>query len=135
MLIRIALPVLFVLAACTAPQSDLQPETTPTKMPSPASSPVMDDHGFDATLQASCAEDGGSYQRAGMLGQYRCILPFSDAGKSCSDASDCEGKCLAIDGSTAGEASARGQCAPDNNPFGCYAEVRNGVVGATRCVD
>ncbi len=87
---------------------------------------------------ADCGAAGGQWERAGMLGQYRCTFYFQDAGNVCADGADCMGKCLAEDSVSDYDAppgTQRGVCAPSDSPFGCYAEVSNGTVGAMLCVD
>lgn len=88
--------------------------------------------------QAECTENGGTVRQEGLLGLYRCVLPYNDAGKTCSDPSDCEGRCLGDDSVTDYQAEpgeAQGLCEADDSPFGCFAEIEGGVVGAALCVD
>lgn len=86
----------------------------------------------------SCASSGGMIQARGRLGTPMCVHPYSDAGKSCSDKSDCQGRCLADPGADGlpklGEA-ATGRCQADDKLFGCYAELRDGKARAAICVD
>lgn len=87
-----------------------------------------------AVDQAACSAAGGEVRQEGMLGMYRCVTPYADAGKGCRGKSDCEGKCISTgDVATGGEAT--GQCQKDDSPFGCYAEVEGGVVQAALCID
>lgn len=63
----------------------------------------------------------------------RCVLNYADAGKLCTDSSQCQGDCL-------GEASEatppnQGRCAPTSNRFGCRTEIKNGVAQPTLCID
>lgn len=73
-----------------------------------------------------CALKGGTPM------EYRaCIIPNCDAGRPCTDSSQCVGSCYA--GHTSGGAGP-GVC--DAPSFGCFAEVRNGVVdGRMVCID
>lgn len=87
-----------------------------------------------AVDQEACAAAGGEVRQEGMLGMYRCVKPYSDAGKECRSGSDCEGKCISTGEAATGEEAA-GQCQKDDSPFGCYAEVEGGVVQAALCVD
>jgi len=70
-----------------------------------------------------------------------CVTPYPDAGKRCSDSSECAGDCLVdltahCDGAgkcTAPEVPASGTgafgtCEVDNDPCGSRIEVINGVV-------
>lgn len=84
----------------------------------------------------ACADKGGEIRQEGMLGTWRCRVPYADAEKACQDKADCEGKCLLPPASEAatGEA-ATGACQANDSPFGCYAEVVEGKVAAALCVD
>ena len=86
----------------------------------------------------ACATAGGTIQSRGKASQPTCVLPYTDAGKSCSGKKDCQGRCLANEGPGGlpklGEATA-GHCQPDNKLFGCYAEVEGGKAKAAICVD
>ncbi|MEM8772659.1 MAG: M1 family metallopeptidase [Pseudomonadota bacterium] len=86
----------------------------------------------------ACEAAGGVVRPEGLLGLPRCVKPYSDAGTTCVDGSDCEGRCLSADGVTDYEArpgEARGLCEADDSPFGCFAEINRGTVGAALCVD
>ena len=88
--------------------------------------------------EAACLAGGGVVRPAGMLGMPRCVTPYADAGKKCQDASDCAGRCLADDSVTdydAREGEMIGLCEADDSPFGCFAEITDGKLGAALCVD
>ncbi len=88
--------------------------------------------------EEACVGRGGEVRQEGLLGLWRCVVPYGDAGASCSDASDCEGRCFARDDVTDYEAepgAAVGVCEADNSPFGCFAEIENGDVAPMLCVD
>lgn len=84
--------------------------------------------------RASCLASGGKVERAGILGAERCTKPYSDGGKPCADSSQCDGQCRAPSGKEMGDISL-GVCQMDDNPFGCHAEVSNGIVEPTLCAD
>lgn len=84
--------------------------------------------------QEACSKAGGEVRQEGMLGMYRCVKPYADAGKSCRSKSDCEGKCLAADDATPDQETT-GVCQADDSPFGCYAEVEDGRITNAICVD
>jgi len=84
--------------------------------------------------QEACAASGGVVRQEGMLGMYRCVRPFADAGKACRSKSDCEGKCLATDDATPDQ-DVIGACQAEDSPFGCYAEVEDGKIQNAICVD
>lgn len=83
----------------------------------------------------ACHAAGGDIRPAGMRGWQHCIQSFPDAGNSCADASDCMGRCLNSGEFVGAGAAVTGQCAADDDPFGCYQEISNGVAGAGICVD
>ena len=146
--------ILLAIAACgrsdpapaqsPAPQAASEPAPEPT--PEPAAGAQMEPIGEAVSLdemrdrslaeidKAECARKGGEVRQEGMLGLYRCVLPYKDAGTVCRSSDDCEGKCLASDGLAVG-AAAEGTCQPTDSPFGCYAEIEDGKVAAAICVD
>lgn len=86
----------------------------------------------------ACAAKGGEVRAEGMLGLPRCVIPYADAGAICTSSSDCGGKCLGNDEVTdynAKPGEMRGLCAPNDSPFGCYAEIIDGTADAFLCVD
>lgn len=75
---------------------------------------------------------GGFMERRGLTPWPTCVIPYSDAGKSCSDGGDCQGQCLLkydgnVDAHPIGTA-ASGQCQPQEPAIGCYAQIRQGLV-------
>ena len=87
-----------------------------------------------AAADKQCKALGGTLQQAGRMGRYACYAQNSDGGQSCGDSSECEGDCRAI-GDTPTGRRAVGRCTADSVPFGCHAEIKNGVVGPYLCVD
>jgi len=85
----------------------------------------------------ACAAKGGRVEQGGLLGYWNCVIPFTDAGKVCSDKSDCEGGCYASDNTErdAPAGKAMGKCQATNSPFGCRAEIRSGTLQPFMCVD
>jgi|GEM_PF-2390373 len=70
---------------------------------------------------AQCTASGGHWQRVCMMGTLACVTPYADAGKACTDGSECAGKrCLAPSGTASlpGQGPMQGQCITNNNP--CY---------------
>ncbi len=84
--------------------------------------------------KAACDATGGEIRQEGMLGMYRCVKPYADAGKECRSKSDCEGECRVIGDEMAGE-EAVGACQVNDSPFGCYATIEEGKVANAICVD
>ena len=62
-----------------------------------------------------------------------CTIPTGDAGKSCTDSSECERRCLTGVGEPGKQVT--GQCQSSNQPFGCWAEVLKGVAQPGLCID
>lgn len=87
-----------------------------------------------AVDKEACAAAGGEVRMEGMLGMYRCVKPYADAGKACRSGADCEGKCLATDDAMPDD-EVVGACQADDSPFGCYAEVEDGKITDVICVD
>lgn len=85
--------------------------------------------------QHQCRTEGGSVRGVGMFGTPACVKPFADAGRACSDKSECEGLCEAADDAVIGSRSA-GTCQKDTHDFyGCYNEVKQGLVIGGMCFD
>jgi len=110
---------LSLLAAC-APAA---------QAPTPAApSPTVE--GADA----SCAARGGSMQPVGRLQRPTCVVPYADAGKTCSDKADCQGACIA-EGNLEAQGATTGLCQKTNVQFGCFAKIVNGKATAAICID
>tara|TARA_X000001316_G_scaffold6537_1_gene1601 strand:+ start:1621 stop:2190 length:570 start_codon:yes stop_codon:yes gene_type:complete len=89
------------------------------------------------TERASCEAAGGTVARDGLLGWEQCIQRFADAGKACSDNSDCLGQCrLTSSADMPGQdVKVTGTCQVTDTPFGCYATVEHGRATPMLCVD
>lgn len=85
-------------------------------------------------LAAACSAKGGSVQPVGRAQIPTCVIPYADAGKACTDKSQCEGACIA-DGNQESQDAVAGQCQKTNRQFGCYAKIVNGKSTGTICVD
>ncbi len=86
--------------------------------------------------QEECKARGGNVFPVGILQMPACVIRNEDAGKECSDHSQCIGLCLIQDKYVEINTKAYGTCQHDNMPFGCSAEVKAGVVDSyTICVD
>ena len=87
-----------------------------------------------------CKASGGKIEKVGIVGTPACVIPTADAGKTCSDSSECQGRCLVEDWE--GDrpprigTQSKGMCEASNLTFGCIAEVRRGrIATAFVCVD
>lgn len=87
------------------------------------------------TSEPSCIAKGGQWQRVGRIQQLSCVLPTSDAGKACTDASQCEMLCLATGSDVVPGTAVTGQCSASTNIFGCKTRVKDGKVEGTLCID
>ena len=83
---------------------------------------------------ASCAARGGTMQPVGRQQRPTCVVPYADAGKTCSDKADGPGACIAV-GNLAALGATTGQCQKTNVQFGCYAKIVGGKATAAICVD
>ena len=115
-----------VLAACSptpapAPALPLQDEPEPPKM---------------TVTTSSCTARGGQMQQVGRAQTWQCVVNYADAGKRCTDASQCEGQCeIAGNSGIAAGTAATGVCQADSNRFGCRTTVKDGKAEATLCID
>lgn len=115
-----ALVLAIALAAC-APTAE-----TPAPTPTPA--PVVD--------AQACAAQGGSIQPVCRRQIPLCVIAYKDAGKTCRDDADCQGRCLYEGEPPADrETVVTGQCQANSNPCGCFAEVEAGHYTRGVCVD
>ena len=102
--------------------------------PMAAPEPQRPSYTLTQAQRQQCLASGGKVERAGLLGAERCTLSYGDAGKVCTDSSQCLGKCVAdLDG--ANKINISGTCQKTDNPFGCYAFVENGRTGPALCAD
>ncbi len=122
-----------VLLASCSPTTAPGTPTTPTGPAQDLSVPPGQTP--TATQNAACSAQGGTYGRGGLGGFWHCVIPYADADKPCSDASDCRGACLAPPNQTPVRGQPPGRCAASNSQFGCYSRVEKGVVGPGLCVD
>jgi hypothetical protein len=87
---------------------------------------------------AECTAKAAFLDHRGMFGKVMCVTPFPDAGKACSDKSNCSGRCIIAYeklGGIADPSHATGQCQADDAQFGCYSEIVGGKVTQPICVD
>ena len=89
-----------------------------------------------------CLSNGGEWGAIGEMDEGFCVLPTSDAYKTCNDKDDCEGYCVATltedEESTINEGKSiekKGQCSLWTSVFGCNALVENGKVNYITCTE
>lgn len=85
--------------------------------------------------QEQCKSEGGTIRGVGMFGTPACVKPFPDAGKTCSDESECQGICKAPENAALGSHST-GTCQADTHDiYGCYDKIERGTVVGGMCFD
>lgn len=110
--------------------------SSPTGEPAaPADASQLTDAGDTQT--DDCAARGGEMRRVGRMGSLQCIVPYADAGQSCTDSDQCAGDCRLPEGAKVPlqGGPVTGVCQANNDRFGCYTTVENGRAGPTICVD
>jgi putative hemolysin len=111
---------------------------TPSQAPQAASVPEANQsfaRDMSAADRATCTSSGGRVERRGRLGAELCVKPFADAGKQCTDTSQCQGKCVGTADQASSTVPVSGQCQADNRLFGCYSEIKAGKAVNAICVD
>jgi len=127
----LALMACAMLAACAPTPAPTDPQPVPVAQGPDPQGP--DAQGPDAK---ACAARGGRIQPVCMRGAPACVVPYRDAGKTCRDKADCQGRCLYQGQRPADpEAPVTGQCQATSNPCGCFAEVEHGRYLRGVCVD
>ncbi|MUH72017.1 hypothetical protein [Psychrosphaera haliotis] len=64
-----------------------------------------------------------------------CVIKFQDAGKSCSDSTECEGACLSVRSDARIGDAVEGACAISSDPCGRFLPLRDGKVSAEMWAD
>ncbi len=126
MRLTLLLSLLLALTACTS-----TPAATDAVPATPAAAAQA------PTDAAGCAAAGGELKPLGRLQRVQCVVPYADAGKTCSAKADCTGQCLASgDTDIAVGTRATGVCQTDvSQNFGCRQRIDGGVAQGTICVD
>ena len=115
------------LAACSPAPA---PEPVVPIVETPEPPPTM------SISTSSCSSRGGEMRQVGRAQTWQCVVKYADAGKRCTDGSQCEGDCeIAGNSGIASGAPAVGQCQVDSNRFGCRTTVKDGKAEATLCID
>lgn len=81
----------------------------------------------ETDLEIKCLDVGGEWTEA--YAGYFCNMPTSDAGKNCTDRSQCEGRCIphSMNATT-------GECSSLHSSISCTPELVNGHV-VEICID
>ncbi|MNH53509.1 hypothetical protein D3C87_381220 [compost metagenome] len=115
------------LAACSPTPA---PEPVVQSVEAPEPPPTM------SVSTSACTARGGEMQQVGRMQSWQCVVKYADAGKRCTDASQCEGQCeIAGNSGIAPGTATAGVCQADSNRFGCRTTVKDGKAEATLCID
>ncbi|MGE6332549.1 hypothetical protein [Stenotrophomonas sp. NPDC077659] len=119
-----------LLAACSS-----TPPAADTAAQPPAAETPEATAAYQEARDVDCRAAGGTLQRLGRLQRVQCVIPYADAGKTCSSKRDCSGQCLAS-GETEAGVVATGTCQRDaSQNFGCRQRIEDGKAQGTICVD
>ena len=122
------------LAALLAACSSTPPAADTAAQPAAADTPEAV-AAYQEARDIDCSAAGGTLQPLGRLQRVQCVIPYADAGKTCSGKRDCSGQCLAT-GETEAGVVATGTCQRDvSQNFGCRQRVEDGKAQGTICVD
>ncbi|NQZ24038.1 MAG: hypothetical protein HRT53_18580 [Colwellia sp.] len=83
----------------------------------------------------TCLGKGGVIKSVCMFAMPYCVQTFIDAGKKCSDSSDCAGDCRLEDDFVNSGTNTSGFCSTNSDPCGCYQRITNGKAEPALCVD
>lgn len=123
--------VAFAFAAACTP--------SPTPAPAdPAPVPAVEaPKPENATDEATCKTGGGEWKPICRMQKPACVTTYADAGKACTDGSECAGDCVSAGGGEfpAAGATATGVCSTNNDPCGCKQTITGGKANAAICVD
>ena len=85
--------------------------------------------------QEQCRAEGGFIRGVGIFGTPACVKPLPDAGKVCSDKSECQGLCKAPEDAVVGSSSTSTCQADTHDIYGCYDMIEKGTVVGGICFD
>lgn len=119
-----------LLAACSS-----TPPVADTAAQPPAAETPEATAAYQEARDVDCQAAGGTLQPLGRLQRVQCVIPYADAGKTCSSKRDCSGQCL-VSGETEAGVVATGTCQRDaSQNFGCRQRIEDGKAQGTICVD
>ena len=114
-----------ILAACAPADGSGAPgDTTVVSTPIP-------------TDEQSCRVAGGNWRRVCLMGTWSCVVKYADAGKTCRDGDECQGKQCRYNGKPVTDSTTEvtGSCVATSDPCGCFTLVQDGKADAALCVD
>lgn len=84
---------------------------------------------------AACLAKGGVIRPVCLSQTLQCVIPYPDAGRPCTDRSQCKGECRAVSPRSGQGARAKGVCQANNDPCGCRTLIIKGRIGPSTCAD
>jgi hypothetical protein len=93
------------------------------------------DEAFAKFDVAHCTATGGKVQGVCMSGMPACVRQYGDAGKECTDKSDCQGLCVQKEPWASAGTQVAGVCEVSNEPCGCRSIVVAGKAKQGLCED
>jgi hypothetical protein len=96
-----------------------------------------DSHAYPRFVVArnQCLSEGGNWGPQGMSHHGLCVRTMADGGKSCTEAADCQGKCIYNGPHVPQGTPVPGKCSVSDLGFGCFNLVRDGKYAARLCAD
>ena len=82
-----------------------------------------------------CKEKGGYIKKVCMRGVSFCIEDHLDAGKQCSDSTECAGDCRIEKKFVKANSESSGFCSINNDPCGCFQSIEKGIAQPILCID
>ncbi|WP_313148149.1 hypothetical protein [Stenotrophomonas sp.] len=123
-----------LLAACSSTPPAADATAQPAAQPAAPDTPEATE-AYQVARDVDCRAAGGTLQPLGRLQRVQCVIPYADAGKTCSGKRECSGQCLAT-GETEAGVVATGTCQRDaSQNFGCRQRIEDGKAQGTICVD
>lgn len=105
---------------------------------SATSAPAVAQKLMSSAEKAACTATGGRVAKAGLLGHDTCVRQMPDAGKQCTDGTQCKaGACFFDERKKRPKYGRRaaGICPATNFGFGCGTRIERGIVQLTLCTD
>ena len=132
MIIRMILAAAaLLLSACAQPAMTSLP--APPEAVAPDSVVKVDWQAADSAEK--CATISGEWRPICMMQKPACVVTYKDAGKACTDSSQCSGRCITAGTGAKPDAPATGICTTVSDPCGCFQTVENGKAGYPLCAD
>lgn len=122
--------VVFVILAILALAGCAPPHATADASPG-ATNPS---NNASSSEEQACKARGGEMRRICLMGELACVEKYRDAGKACTDKSQCMGQCRYRGDAPVGS-SVVGECQRTTDPCGCFGTVENGKFIGSLCVD